>query len=230
MFCKQRGVGLPSLWPRKAEIIQALEKADEDRTFYGFAELPPELRVHIFELYFRSFTELEWPGIPPVAQASRLFRQEALPLFYKTCTFVIDVLDPERFRNALGGPHKRDEIFSVRFAEFLRHTPDRNLSWIRRIDMGGTVTRGKEGAGGPWAPHVHGRWLIDLSATDDKRLVGAYDAFMIQELVAWTSPYLQLAEDKLKQVVEAMVRNSVSGREGIRKLAEAFHRDDSTNA
>lgn len=43
-------------------MIEAFEEADEEQTFHGFAELPTELRVYIYELYFKGFDALPQPG------------------------------------------------------------------------------------------------------------------------------------------------------------------------
>ena len=44
-FCSQRGLLLQVVKPKKAEMIAALEQADEEQTFNGFVDLPAELKV-----------------------------------------------------------------------------------------------------------------------------------------------------------------------------------------
>lgn len=50
-------------------MIEALERADEEQIFRRFAELPTELRVYVYELYFRSLDPLDAPGLPPSRNA-----------------------------------------------------------------------------------------------------------------------------------------------------------------
>ena len=53
-------------------------------------DLPPELRVEIYRLYFKSMPDLEQPAQPPISRICRTVRRESLPIFYQTCTFLLD--------------------------------------------------------------------------------------------------------------------------------------------
>lgn len=69
-------------------LIEALERADDQRTFTTFFLLPRELRNHIYALYFADFKEpLYAPKQPAIACASKQLRAETLKLFYSECTF-----------------------------------------------------------------------------------------------------------------------------------------------
>ena len=68
----------------KNELVQILEKADDEATFERFTELPPELRSRVYELHFQSFEEpLYAPSQPPITKVSKLLRTESTPLFYQ---------------------------------------------------------------------------------------------------------------------------------------------------
>ncbi|KAF7185352.1 hypothetical protein HII31_13331 [Pseudocercospora fuligena] len=109
-FCITRGLlPLPKLEgknkrQRKKVLIQHLQDADDSSTFNKFLDLPPELRVNIYEFYFQDLQAsipnllLGTPNVsdwspdvaktqPPITITSRLIRKEALPVFYDNITF-----------------------------------------------------------------------------------------------------------------------------------------------
>lgn len=71
-----------------SRLVEHLVKADKERTFTRFADLPPELRVRIYEIYVVQFTAdpVEKPKDPPLTRASHMLREECLPIFYRLCT------------------------------------------------------------------------------------------------------------------------------------------------
>lgn len=86
---------------QRHELIDVLEHADNNREFRNFTRLPAELRTRVYEYYMADFTEpLTAPKQPPLTLASSLTRKEALPIFYSTRTFQVDLLPPlaSRFR------------------------------------------------------------------------------------------------------------------------------------
>ncbi|EME82371.1 uncharacterized protein MYCFIDRAFT_175908 [Pseudocercospora fijiensis CIRAD86] len=101
-FCTSRGLlPLPELEgknkrQRKKLLGQHLQDADDNSTFNRFMDLPPELRVNIYEFYFHDlqakFKPFDWsPDIPktqpPITTPSRLVRKESLSVFYDLLTF-----------------------------------------------------------------------------------------------------------------------------------------------
>ncbi|PPJ51342.1 hypothetical protein CBER1_08617 [Cercospora berteroae] len=53
-------------------------------------DLTPELRNRVYAFYMSEFDNvLLAPTQPPLTQASSQLRQEALPIFYRTCTFCL---------------------------------------------------------------------------------------------------------------------------------------------
>ena len=93
-FCNQRDLKHPNLSkPSKSQLIQTLEEPDEHKVFRRLMDLPPELRLLIYTLYFKSLPDLEEPTQPPISRVCRLVRQESLPLFFSTCTFIISTIN-----------------------------------------------------------------------------------------------------------------------------------------
>lgn len=89
-FCSRRGIQMPTDGhTSKNELVAMLEDADEAFQFSRFLDLPPELRLQVFELHCSSFQSLIQPVQPPITRASRLLRHEALPIFYSTCLFLL---------------------------------------------------------------------------------------------------------------------------------------------
>ncbi|KAK5740557.1 hypothetical protein LTR17_004594 [Elasticomyces elasticus] len=89
-FVRDRGVKVPDEQFRRKTLIDALEKADSAQTFARFTDLPPELRVIVYELYTAEFPEqLHCPAQPPLTRVCRLLRSETLPLFYDRTTLKI---------------------------------------------------------------------------------------------------------------------------------------------
>jgi hypothetical protein len=78
----------------RQKIVDVLEHADDNATFERFIDLPPELRVRTYTIYFESFgvdarAVLSVP--PPPCETSRLLRKESLLLFYQTRRFAINL-------------------------------------------------------------------------------------------------------------------------------------------
>ena len=70
--------------------MEALEQADKTLAFHRFVELPPELRVRVYEYYVAAFpARISNPTQPPVTRANRLLREECLPIFYTNARFAI---------------------------------------------------------------------------------------------------------------------------------------------
>lgn len=76
----------------KPKMLALLEAADNAATFDRFLELPPELRLRVYELHFDSFGLVDIAEQPPIAMVSRIIRREALPLFYHISCFTFTIL------------------------------------------------------------------------------------------------------------------------------------------
>ncbi|KAF7185803.1 hypothetical protein HII31_12905 [Pseudocercospora fuligena] len=88
LFCASRRIAIESTDPKHL-LCGTLHKADASATFEKFMDLPPELRVLIFDFHLDWLTDhLDEKDIigeayrpPPITRACKLIRKEALPLF-----------------------------------------------------------------------------------------------------------------------------------------------------
>lgn len=100
-FCTSRGLKLPKAGKNKRQnknlLIIHLDAADDDATFDKFLDLPPELRVIIFEWHFRDIApsgrenyylaETIIRAQPPITRTSPLIRKEAIDVWYNMVTY-----------------------------------------------------------------------------------------------------------------------------------------------
>lgn len=97
-FIRSRGVDKQSIRGKlgqREELLRALEYQDYHPKFEKFTSLPSELRTQIYEYYFAGFQKrAHAPQQPPLTLTCRLIRDEALPLFYSSCTFEFNILQP----------------------------------------------------------------------------------------------------------------------------------------
>lgn len=113
----------------KSEMIAGLEKADDDATFSRFVELPPELRVRIYEYHFHTFGSVDTPAQPPVTLVSRLLREEALPLFYEIGRFKFTAFP------RYGGVGQRTTVLNDNGRQLLKVLSGDGLSRIRKLEL-----------------------------------------------------------------------------------------------
>lgn len=82
----------------KERMMQILEKADDEATFYNFTALPPEIRLVVYGWNFASFGPAPVsPAQPPITRVDRLTRKEALPQFYPEVRFLLAIDDWDDF-------------------------------------------------------------------------------------------------------------------------------------
>lgn len=93
-FCADRKL-LNHSGKKKEELIEMLEAADEQCQFPKFLELPPELRILVYEFSFDMIYDHNHEDYrqthhaltiepPPVASVCKLLRRESLSLFYSS--------------------------------------------------------------------------------------------------------------------------------------------------
>ncbi|KAK5715717.1 hypothetical protein LTR17_016705 [Elasticomyces elasticus] len=70
-----------------AVYIAELDKLAEANVFTRLMDLPPELRLQVYEHHFGSFEEVGMFTEPPITAVSHGLREEARPLFYSTHRF-----------------------------------------------------------------------------------------------------------------------------------------------
>jgi len=118
-------------------LTRQLERADDDATFPRFSELPPELRQAVFEHYFASIAKERMNLVfkqPPATMASRLFRNEALPLFYRMCTFEVEIRTCRAIPQRGYDVYKRPACVLDRGShDFIEHVSEEKFRLIRRL-------------------------------------------------------------------------------------------------
>lgn len=136
-FAKSRKISLPHGRLSASVLIQQLERADDNATFSRFSDLPPELRQVVFEWYFVSISQ-EFPLLtfkqPHVTMVSRLFRKEALPLFYRLCTFELEIMTCQSFPQDLYRVKKRPAcVFEGHSYDFIENISMVDIQLINRL-------------------------------------------------------------------------------------------------
>lgn len=111
-----------------ASLRAQLEQADEDATFEGFLALPPELRLRIYNHYFKSFigTRANVISQPPITGASQQIRKESLPIFYGCCDFEVHTMD------TVNNPGT--SFYKPQTARLLQLASD-HLGWMQHITL-----------------------------------------------------------------------------------------------
>jgi hypothetical protein len=85
-FCKSRGISSGAT--TVARLARKLEEADDYTSFPRLFELPPEIRLVIYEYHFNDYEAVTHKHHqPPLTLASGRLRLEALPIFYKCVKF-----------------------------------------------------------------------------------------------------------------------------------------------
>ncbi|KAK5715436.1 hypothetical protein LTR15_010080 [Elasticomyces elasticus] len=88
-LCQAQGHSLSNLLKAsKADLIALLE--NHEPGFPRFMELPPELRLHVYEQHLASFESVGLCVPPPITAVCQTVRIEALPLFFDTHRFLFD--------------------------------------------------------------------------------------------------------------------------------------------
>lgn len=119
----------------RRELIASLEKADLDgQKFRRFMDLPPELRVRIYEFHFESFDALYGPADPPITKVSTTVRQESLALFYQQVRYDITFEFIRKDHSSFDWTRLPRGMF-----HFLRSVDERRKLWIRHLRVGYTI-------------------------------------------------------------------------------------------
>ena len=121
----------------RAELVGALTTADYHPKFHRFSHLPPEIRIRIYGHYFAEFKKpLHAPIQPPLTLTSRLIRHEALPLFYASSRFVLDLEVPTTDCGMIKRKSSKvNLIMPDQTFKWLTCTKAKNLADIQHIDI-----------------------------------------------------------------------------------------------
>ena len=115
---------------KNGALLELIEKHDDDITF-DLLRLPPELRSRIYEYHFDSLPTLPLQAHqPPICLATRLLRNEALPLFYSRCRFVLEYQALCNAANAC-----RRVLMASTTAQVLAAIGPDNTGRMRRIEV-----------------------------------------------------------------------------------------------
>ncbi|KAK3722719.1 hypothetical protein LTR37_002290 [Vermiconidia calcicola] len=122
---------------KKRELIHFLEEQDEKVgvEFERFMDLPPELRVQVYELYFKSLGPIYAASQPPITKVSRIVREESLPTFYEMSHFVIRVQDPLRSNRPVRPGPKDFFRFDPLTKRFFTSLNDTNLGRLLHVQL-----------------------------------------------------------------------------------------------
>lgn len=80
-FCESRHIKREPPWDA-IDLAGALQTADKKRAFSNFLDLPPELRMNVYEHCFQDFNADRNVAPPPITNVSTLTREESLPMAY----------------------------------------------------------------------------------------------------------------------------------------------------
>ncbi|KAK3647899.1 hypothetical protein LTR56_007873 [Elasticomyces elasticus] len=156
-FCESRSLSIAAeSTTSKADLVAVLEQADDTWTF-PLLDLPPELRLQIYDHHFAIYNHLEVTNVvpPPVTAVCRQLRNEALPLFYDTHSlcFTASFLQSGLASTTINFNHSttnmvrrlRDSSFLLLRRLHLILTIANNTSWMNervdcKIDLGGSHT------------------------------------------------------------------------------------------
>jgi hypothetical protein len=181
-----------------------LALADANETFEKFSELPPELRVRIYELYFRSYDVLDQPVQPP-SKASTALRTETLPVFYRVCKFRMDLTESQ------GRPKSKNVFYNI---------PAECLGRIRKLLLIGTVYHGGLETRVEWQveigrPETYKRRSVDLIGAAENKVNRSFTLVTeFLQSVDSREGKLRLTRDDLDGVVEVLRQ----GREEEKEL------------
>jgi len=132
----------------RSELIELLDKADQNPQFHKFMDLPPEIRNRIYDMYYKAFEKpLHTPAQPPLVLASSQLRREALQLFYNTFTFVV-TFELQSMRNYTQDTAKQlDLTIPHRLRAFFTSLMPANLAAIRTLQFRACDSRIPRGRG-----------------------------------------------------------------------------------
>lgn len=209
----------------RRELIEMMEQADEEGQKFGrFLELPPELRVRIYELHFESFGTVYGPSDPPITKVSRVVRQESLALFYQQVRYDMHF---EMLRKAYTDIHQARVPRGMWY--FLQNVDEQRMLWMRRLKISYTVR--PQGRMQSWnvifspdrkSCKVEECTEYGLASDVRERQLARLDN-IFREVLSWEGRRVLSQEDLVPLC--SVVWNAIKGRypEFPLKISEVFH-------
>ncbi|KAF7188092.1 hypothetical protein HII31_10566 [Pseudocercospora fuligena] len=209
-FCIARQLHIRSF--KRDKLINRLADADERLVFKRFLDLPPEIRIEIFEIYMASLERKAYsepPPPPPITVVSKVIRRESLPVFAshfveKTRRFSCWVRSSDT-----PGPDDTAPIgMSDDTQAFWSDAPEAFIPHVKRLQIVGPVI---------------GIWRIDISAeASDRRLIFEPDFTTASNSIGLkASEAVTNALQKMVEDIDARQR-PVFRREDAQRILNAF--------
>lgn len=194
VFASGRGLtGVPKR-ASKTTLKQILDEADDNMVFSRFMDLPPELRLTIYNLHLNSFS-LRTPARaaqPPITKVSRSIRQETLPLFYRNMHVWVKLLEMA----SLSG-NTAEFAIHVQLPNYVERLSAATLARVRKIEVYFVTSYVRE-------TRQAADWVVDLYPDEDgkalRRDYSDKDCTIASELAANIERHL------FKLVRELLVR------------------------
>lgn len=228
-FCLQRRLQIGEE-KGNVRLVQLLEAADDQRTFEGFLDLPPELRNQIYSMHFEDFEDLERPTPPPVTLANRQLRRESLILFYKTCRFsILSQYEYDRQDREVWNPNTWE--LGAAAAVFAR-APKECLDNLHHLVVTLKISEPIFRWGARYVrypdPPWYMQWSVDLgSEKDDKVKVekgnGRYDGRLYAKLSQTRKKHVETFEERMTELFKT-IGSRAEGRRLRREDLTLFKR------
>lgn len=132
-FCVARGLASTQevKHMRSPNLVHRLSEADNGETFNHFLDLPAELRVQIYELYFEGFhASGSTPRAPypiPLAKSCTVVRREVMPVYLGTFTYELNLWSCP--------PWSRERGFGPLLIDFVKNSAAWQIALLRKLKV-----------------------------------------------------------------------------------------------
>ena len=118
----------------RGELVEFLDKADQQPRFHRFLDLPAEIRNRIYTMHIYSFDEPEvTPSQPPITLTNRQIRSETIEMFYRSLKLPVEFHRRPRSMLTFSGETTIPRVLPNHIRAFFQCTPPGNIALIRRF-------------------------------------------------------------------------------------------------